>query len=205
MPKPTLKIMAPAEGAEVFGSIAVDAVPDLERADQIVRFERSVGSAPWQTVKVDDSSPAFVYYDNVDSVALGTQIRYRATLTEPDGTRVRSAVRTVVRANPKPLVSSVTVAGSLQSELGCPEDWNPACATSHLEFDVSDGLWKKTFPLAAGTYEWKVAIDDSWTLNYGAGGAAGGTNLALEVLPGTTSVTFIWDQVSKVPQAVLNS
>jgi len=31
---------------------------------------------------------------------------------------------------PAPL--KVTVAGSLQSEAGCPGDWDPACAATHL-------------------------------------------------------------------------
>ena len=68
-----------------------------------------------------------------------------------------SAVRTVNRVAPVPLVPSVTVAGSLQSEMGCPADWDPACDASDLTFDTSDGLWKKTVTLPAGDYEWKVA------------------------------------------------
>lgn len=205
VPKPTLTIKSPAEGAGVFGTIAVEAVPDFERANQTVRIQRSVNGSAWATVKTDNTSPAYVYYDDLSSAAVGTVFRYRAILTEPDGTRVRSAVRTVTRAAPVALVDSVTVAGSLQSEIGCPADWNPACATSHLTFDTGDGVWRGTFNLAPGTYEWKVAINDSWDVNYGAGGAAGGSNLTLEVLPGTTSVTFVWDQVSKIPSAVLNN
>ena len=91
-----------------------------------------------------------------------------------------SEVRTVTRVAPVPLVDSVTVAGSLQSEIGCPGDWDPACAASHLTFDTTDGLWKGTWTLPAGDYEWKVAINDTWDVNYGAGGAAGGSNLALD-------------------------
>ena len=72
----------------------------------------------------------------------------------------------------------------------------------HLTFDTSDGLWKKTFTLPAGDYEWKVAINDSWDVNYGAGGAAGGSNLTLS-LATESSVTFVWDQVSKVPTATV--
>ena len=100
---------------------------------------------------------------------------------------------------PEPSVDSVTVAGSLQSELGCPEDWQPGCAATHLAFDTGDGLWHATFELPAGSYDWKVAINDSWNLNYGAGGAAGGGNLTLTVptgggsyaSPGTRSATSL--------------
>ncbi|MFC6345396.1 hypothetical protein ACFP8W_25655, partial [Nocardioides hankookensis] len=61
---------------------------------------------------------------------------------------------TVTTAAPTPARDSVTVAGSLQSELGCPGDWQPDCAATHLAFDTSDGLWHATFALPAGSYEW---------------------------------------------------
>ena len=80
-----------------------------------------------------------------------------------------------------------------------PEDWNPACQESHLAFDTSDGKWHGTWTLPEGSYEWKVAINDSWTLNYGAGGAAGGGNLALAVPAGGGQYTFTWDQVTHIP------
>ena len=38
-----------------------------------------------------------------------------------------------VSATPDP--TSVTVAGSLQSELGCG-DWDPGCAATHLAYDA---------------------------------------------------------------------
>lgn len=62
---------------------------------------------------------------------------------------------------------------------------------------------RTAFNLPAGDHQWKVAIDDSWEVNYGAGGAAGGSNLALS-LATASSVRFVWDQVSKVPTATVN-
>ena len=70
---------------------------------------------------------------------------------------------------PAPL--SVTVAGSLQSEAGCPGDWDPACAVTHLSFDASDDVWQGTFSLPAGNYEYKAALNDAWTENYGLQGS----------------------------------
>jgi alpha-amylase len=105
---------------------------------------------------------------------------------------------TVTTADPVPLRNSVTVAGSLQSELGCPDDWQPGCAATHLAFDTSDGQWHGTFTLPAGSYEWKVAINDAWTESYGAGG--GGDNLVLTVPDDHDGdYVFTWDQVTKVP------
>jgi alpha-amylase len=81
-----------------------------------------------------------------------------------------------------------------------PDGWQPDCAASHLTFDTSDGLRHGTFDLPTGSYEWKVAINDSWTLNYGAGGAAGGGNLTLDVAA-PTSYVFTWDPITHVPSA----
>jgi hypothetical protein len=65
--------------------------------------------------------------------------------------------------------ASVTAAGSFQSELGCPGDWQPECALTHLAYDADDEVWQASFPLPAGSYEYKAAIDDSWTVSYPAG------------------------------------
>jgi alpha-amylase len=203
VPPPELTIKLPAEGAGVFGTIEVRVLADPERASHVVRIQRRLNGGDWQTVRTDWSSPIYSYYDDLSSVPVGTTIQYRAILREPDGTRVVSEVRTVNRVAPVPLVNSVTVAGSLQSEIGCPGDWDPACAASHLTFDTSDGLWKATFTVPAGEYAWKVAINDSWDVNYGAGGAAGGSDIPLS-LDIESEVTFVWDQVSHIPTATVN-
>jgi hypothetical protein len=111
---------------------------------------------------------------------------------------VVSAVRTVTRTAPKPLVNSVTIAGDLQSEAGCPTDWDPACATTHLTFEPEEptGVWRATFTLPAGDYNYKVAINDSWTVSYGAGG--GGDDITFTVPAGGADVTFEWDQITHI-------
>ena len=64
------------------------------------------------------------------------------------------------RASDTPNPTSVTIAGSFQSELGCPGDWQPECATTHLAFDAGDGVWQGTFNLPAGSYEYKAPLND---------------------------------------------
>lgn len=88
--------------------------------------------------------------------------------------------------------ASVTIAGSLQSEAGCPGDWDPACATTHLAYDMSDGVWQGTFSLPAGDYEYKAALDDSWTENYGLHAQPDGANIPLH-LGASTGVKFYDD------------
>ncbi len=179
--------------------VTVSATVDPERPLQSVEFERSVGGGPWTSLGTDSSAPAYTVTDDVSALPLGTEVRYRATLSEHGVVQATSAPIAVTTAEPRPAVGSVTVAGSLQSELGCPADWQPDCAASHLTFDSSDGRWHGTFTLPAGDYEWKVAIDDSWTVNYGSGGAAGGGNLALTVPTGGGTYVFTWDQVTHEP------
>ncbi|MGC4000788.1 MAG: pullulanase-type alpha-1,6-glucosidase [Anaeromyxobacter sp.] len=74
--------------------------------------------------------------------------------------------------------ASVTIAGSLQSEVGCAGDWDPACAASGLTFDAADGVWQGTFTVPAGPWEYKAALNGSWDLNYGANATPNGANLA---------------------------
>ncbi len=63
--------------------------------------------------------------------------------------------------------------GSLQSEIGCPEDWAPACAASTLEPVDGTSQYAQTFDVPAGTYEYKVALNGTWDESYGADGAPG--------------------------------
>src|SRR5687768_12214542 len=63
--------------------------------------------------------------------------------------------------------TSVTIAGSLQSELGCAGDWDPGCATTHLAFDATDGVWQAAWTVPAGNWEYKAALNNSWDENYG--------------------------------------
>ncbi|MEE2569973.1 alpha-amylase family glycosyl hydrolase [Pseudarthrobacter sp. J64] len=86
---------------------------------------------------------------------------------------------------------SVTVAGSLNSEMGCAGDWMPDCTQAFMTLDQTDLVWKKTVDLPAGSYEFKAALNGSWTENYGAGGVSNGGNITLTHDGGP--VTFRYD------------
>ena len=66
----------------------------------------------------------------------------------------------------------ITVAGSLQSELGCPGDWQPACPSSELAPDGADALHRSVRATRRG-----VRVQGhgqrQWDENYGAGGVSG--------------------------------
>lgn len=81
--------------------------------------------------------------------------------------------------DPEP--QSVTVAGSLQSELGCPGDWQPDCAATGLVFDAEDGVWQRVLAVPAGAWEYKAPLNGSWDVNYGANATQNGANIALNL------------------------
>ena len=96
-----------------------------------------------------------------------------------------------------PLVqpASVTIAGDLQSELGCPGDWQPECSATFLSFDASDSVWQGSFTVPAGSWQYKAALNGSWDENYGANGSPGGANIAF-TLAADAAVKFYYDHAS---------
>ena len=100
-------------------------------------------------------------------------------------------------ASHTPLPGTVALVGSLQSELGCPGDWQPECPQTRLApVDGSPGVFRATFAVPAGDYRYKVALNNSWDENYGAGGAPGGADIAITAPGG--SVTFTYDHATHV-------
>jgi glycosidase len=90
--------------------------------------------------------------------------------------------------------TSVTIAGSLQSELGCPGDWQPDCASTQLAYDAGDDVWQNTFTVPDDDFEYKAALNGGWNENYGANAVAGGGNIALNA--DGSAVKFYYDHKS---------
>ncbi|MCH8627829.1 pullulanase-type alpha-1,6-glucosidase [Arsenicicoccus piscis] len=97
---------------------------------------------------------------------------------------------TAAAADPAP-DRIVTLYGSLQSELGCTKDWDPACTATALT-KTGPSTYARTFTVPAGSWEIKVAVNGSTDEAYGAGGAKGGANIPL-VLKGPAAVSFSYD------------
>ena len=91
--------------------------------------------------------------------------------------------------------TSVTLVGSLQSELGCPGDWAPDCASTHLVQQGTSDTWEAAFDVPTGAYEYKVALNDSWDVDYGAGGVLKGANIPLNLV-GPAKLVFSFDGVT---------
>ncbi|WP_347548439.1 alpha amylase N-terminal ig-like domain-containing protein [Pseudalkalibacillus hwajinpoensis] len=80
----------------------------------------------------------------------------------------------------------VTLVGDLQDELGAAKEWDPAAEETIMEAK-GNGFYELTAELPAGTYEYKVAINQSWGESYGDGTG----NLKLTLSEATT-VTFYY-------------
>ncbi|MEO8196976.1 MAG: hypothetical protein ABI689_09665 [Thermoanaerobaculia bacterium] len=91
--------------------------------------------------------------------------------------------------------TQVVITGSLQSELGCAGDWNPACAATGLSYDANDGVWQATFIVPVGTFAYIAAIDGSFAETYGLHGEPGGANIPL-TLAAPAPVKFYYSDTS---------
>ncbi|MDQ1524869.1 MAG: hypothetical protein QOE47_2793, partial [Pyrinomonadaceae bacterium] len=107
-------------------------------------------------------------------------------------------------ASHTPNPSSVTVAGSLQSELGCPGDWMPECGATHLSYDAGDDVWQGTFFVPAGNWEYKAPLNDNWNENYGLNAQQNGANIPLSLGSGQ-NVKFYYDHKSHWITSTRNS
>ena len=88
----------------------------------------------------------------------------------------------------------VIVAGSLQSELGCAGDWDPACTATQLA-PAGEGRYRTRFAVPAGSWELKVTVGGSWDENYGMGGVPNGPNIAVTIA-GPAELDFVYDDAT---------
>ena len=96
-----------------------------------------------------------------------------------------------------PLTGMVNVPGSYQAQAGCSGDWLPECDATKMT-QAEDGTWTSgPFNITAGDYEAKVALDGSWTTNYGVDGAPDGDNYKF-TLAADGTVSFVFDPETKI-------
>ena len=103
-----------------------------------------------------------------------------------------------------PPPDTVTIAGTLQSALDCPGDWNTQCEESMLVYDEDNDLWTAVFDLPAGEYEYKAALNGTWDDNYGLNAEYYGANIPL-VVAEDGPVTFWYDHKTRWVSDSVNS
>ena len=194
VPAPKLTMGLPAEGTQVQDEVEVTATASPEKSDYAVTLERSIDGGAWTAIGTDESSPTYTAVDDLAALELpeGTPVSYRAVL----GTSV-SDVRTVRVGSVIAQPGTVAVAGSMDSELGCEADWDPACDQAQMTFDDASQTWVlEVADLPAGQYEYKGALNRTWDVNYGADGVMNGPNIALNHAGGP--ITFVYDHRTNV-------
>ncbi|MCA9955747.1 MAG: pullulanase-type alpha-1,6-glucosidase, partial [Anaerolineales bacterium] len=74
-----------------------------------------------------------------------------------------------------------------------------SCLASWLQDPDGDGTFTfQTLSIPVGEYEAKVAVNGSWDVNYGEGGAQDGANIPFSVQEADTLVTFTFDSRSNL-------
>lgn len=206
-----LTVSVPAAGAGLAGSAPVAATAD-DAWRQTAFAWRVVGDDDWQPLGVAEDVDPRVFHD-VDDLAPGTLVEYRAVSTDAAGARSAASTYASVGnrvdlgvADEEPegpgevepqeptVYGAVSVPGSLNSEAGCPDDWQPGCDA--VQMTQVDGIWTlRLDDLPAGDYEYKIATEKSWDENYGAGGALNGPNITLAHAGGP--IEFFFDPRTK--------
>jgi glycosidase len=164
-----------------------------------VTFQARTAGGEWQAIGTDDNAPYQVFHDT-SGIESGTLVEYRAVVLDNRGQTSTSEPRSGIVGGPiQP--NTVTVAGSLDTELGCTEDWQASCEQAFMSYEPAHQLWQLHVPnLPAGKYEFKAALNGTLAENYGAGGEPNGLNVVFEHAGG--AVTFLYDHATNVISAV---
>ncbi len=130
-----------------------------------------------------------------DSVVLARDGKQDAETAMTEGaTKIRALI-----ANP--LTGMVNVPGSYQAAAGCAGDWDPACSVTAMTMGEDGKYVSGPFTIPAGDYEYKAALDGSWTTNYGSDGLQDGPNYTLS-LAAETKVSFVYDPATKLIEVI---
>ena len=203
---PTTWLTSPQPGAVVGGRAEISAALTENVFAQVTFAVRPVGTKSWRTLGTDDNAPYRVF-DDVSALAKGTLLEYRAITKDSSGNVSAASSYGVVGepvkagatggggVGPVTQPDNVSVAGSHNSEMGCPGDWQPDCTKAQLALDATDQIWKGNFAaIPSGDYEYKAAINGTWDENYGVGAVKGGSNIPYTA-PGT-EVNFYYDHAT---------
>ncbi|WP_199424661.1 pullulanase-type alpha-1,6-glucosidase [Actinotalea solisilvae] len=200
-----LVVEVPSPGAAVTGVAPVAADVADVWAETSFSY-RVAGDDGWTPLGTAETTEPRVFHDVAD-LAPGTLVEYRAVSTDAAGTRVAGSTFASVGVAVDGVVPTeepggsgredllVTIPGDLNSELGCPGDWQPECTAVQLTHRGA-GVYSGAFDVPAGTWQYKIAVGGTWTENYGAGGVAGGDNVTI-TLDAPQRVTFVYDDATK--------
>ncbi|RJT78056.1 glycosidase [Arthrobacter cheniae] len=91
---------------------------------------------------------------------------------------------------------SVALSGDFDPLFGEAGHWSTDLRELQLSYDAGDNSWKQTLQMPAGTYQFKILVNNSWDENYGRYGVRDGANHELHLLL-DTAVTVRFDYATK--------
>ncbi|WP_369345532.1 alpha-amylase family glycosyl hydrolase [Demequina aurantiaca] len=195
VPAPEVNITSPEVGATLGSAPVISATVLPDRPGTSVMFQRQVDGGDWEEVGTDASAPVYTVIDDATELQDGADVLYRAIATQ-DGVEARSlALSTRAGALAQP--DEVALPGTVNTAMGCGEDWAPWCDQAQMTLDADAATWSITVDLPAGDYEYKIAIDRAWDENYGVDGVPDGANIPLS-LSADSTVTFTYDNETHV-------
>lgn len=102
-------------------------------------------------------SPHDLFAEDNSSVVSNPQIDasevHNATATMP------IAMFNLVNPNGWATPESVTIIGTLQSELGCETNNTNDCTISDMQYDILGDIWRASFELPAGSFSYRATLD----------------------------------------------
>ncbi len=104
----------------------------------------------------------------------------------------------------RPPARIVVLVGDLMSEAG-GADWSPDNLKGWMKNKRGGDVYEITLDLPAGSFAYKVAVNESWDENYGANGKPGGDNISLTVPAGGARVTFSFNDTTKQIRDSINN
>ena len=126
--------------------------------------------------------------DNGITLAVTGQLTPEEAMTD-----AANQIRDLIRGA---LAGMVNLPGSYQDKAGCGSAWDPACEATAMQ-EGDDGLFRLTVMIPAGDYEFKVALNGDWTVNFGSDGKQDGPNYPLS-LAADSNVTFTYDPATQL-------
>jgi glycosidase len=158
------------------------------------RLTLDVPTGNWQFKAALNGSWAENYGDggapNGGNIALALAAPSKVTFTYRHDTHL------TLTSTPAVQPGAVSIPGTANTEMGCTADWDPSCPQAQLAYDAAQGVWRGAFDLPAGSYAAKAALNGSWDVNYGEGGAPNGPNIAVEHPGGP--ITFSYNEATHV-------
>ncbi len=89
----------------------------------------------------------------------------------------------------------IVLAGDMMAEVG-GSNWSPDNLLGWMKDPDGDQVYELSLQIPAGNWQYKIAVNESWTESYGLNGVPGGSNIPLSVPAGGGLVVFRYNDLT---------